>query len=109
MKRKRLGYRLPGVEPMVLKDSPTAVAEGLVINIRAAKDQLSGLVEHVAQGNEVIITSDGRDNILHGAVRLGKSMFVIEGVDAKSFEEDFHNAIDDYLDDCKKEGIEPRK
>jgi prevent-host-death family protein len=31
----------------------------LSINVRAAKDQLSSLLEEAARGNEVIITSDG--------------------------------------------------
>ena len=31
----------------------------MVINVRAAKDQLSSLLEQAARGNEVIITSDG--------------------------------------------------
>jgi len=31
-----------------------------MINVRAAKDQLSGLLEQAAQGSEIIITSDGQ-------------------------------------------------
>lgn len=31
----------------------------MLINVRAAKDQLSSLLEQAASGNEVIITSDG--------------------------------------------------
>lgn len=31
----------------------------LIINVRAAKDQLSSLLEHAANGHEVVITSDG--------------------------------------------------
>ncbi len=30
-----------------------------LVNVRAAKDQLSSLLEQAARGNEVIITSDG--------------------------------------------------
>lgn len=32
----------------------------MMINVRAAKDQLSSLLEQAAAGHEVIITSDGR-------------------------------------------------
>lgn len=39
----------------------TAVLESpLTINVRAAKDSLSSLLERAAQGLEVIITSDGK-------------------------------------------------
>ena len=31
-----------------------------LINVRAAKDQLSSLLEQAAQGSEVVITSDGQ-------------------------------------------------
>ena len=38
-----------------------AVAEPIMhINVRAAKDQLSSLLEDAAQGNEIVITSDGK-------------------------------------------------
>lgn len=32
----------------------------MFINVRAAKDQFSSLIEQAAAGNEVVITSDGR-------------------------------------------------
>ena len=47
------------------KEAPTTLQETsaleppLSINVRAAKDQLSSLLEQAAQGNEIIITSDG--------------------------------------------------
>lgn len=33
---------------------------GLTVNVRAAKDRLSSLLEAAARGDEVVITSDGR-------------------------------------------------
>ena len=61
MKRRRFQYRLAKVgTAVVLKEA--AVLEprsSMLINVRAAKDQLSSLLEHAARGNEVIITSDG--------------------------------------------------
>ena len=63
---------------MVLRDSTAAVAEGLVINIRAAKDQLSSLVEQVSQGNEVIITSDGQPKAKLVPVRGQRRLFRVD-------------------------------
>ena len=45
---------------MTLKEPASTMPEtALVVNVRNAKDQLSSLLEQAAQGNEVIITSDG--------------------------------------------------
>ena len=76
MKRKKpFRYPLPSAEPMVLRDASAAMAEGLVINIRAAKDQLSSLIEQVSQGNEVIITSDGKPKAKLVPVRGQRQIF----------------------------------
>lgn len=61
MKRKR-PFRYPPIrtEGVLLNEAATAMQETeLVVNVRAAKDQLSSLLEQAARGNEVIITSDG--------------------------------------------------
>ena len=60
MKRKR-AFKYPpvGAEGMVLREAALEETE-LVVNVRAAKDQLSSLLEQAANGNEVIITSDGQ-------------------------------------------------
>ncbi len=45
---------------MVLSETaPALEATEMVVNVRAAKDQLSSLLEQAANGNEIIITSDG--------------------------------------------------
>lgn len=60
MKKKTFKYPLAKSAPVALRvaavglDAPTRV-----VNVRAAKDQLSSLLEEAASGNEVIITSDG--------------------------------------------------
>src|SRR5687767_15698056 len=60
MKRKTFRYGPPSAEPSVLKEAASALEEReFVVNVRAAKDQLSSLLEQAARGNEVIITSDG--------------------------------------------------
>ena len=45
--------------PMVMNDALLAEPPSRHVNVRSAKDQLSSLLEHAAQGNEVVITSDG--------------------------------------------------
>jgi prevent-host-death family protein len=64
---------------MVLKESMVAQeAEGLVVNVRAAKDQLSSLLEKAAQGNEVIITSDGLPKAKLVPVRAQRRTFKVD-------------------------------
>jgi len=59
MKAKKVTYKFSKfVEPSFLKDSPTA-ASGRAVSIRDAKAHLSALLDWVALGNEVTITSDG--------------------------------------------------
>jgi prevent-host-death family protein len=60
MKRKPFKYPPNKGKALPLKETAAALEEtGLVVNVRAAKDQLSSLLEQAARGNEVIITSDG--------------------------------------------------
>jgi len=47
-------------EPMVLKEVAVAPGIGEVISVRSAKAHLSALLELVAGGREITITSDGR-------------------------------------------------
>ena len=60
MNRKKFRYPASKAASGPLKEA-TALEplQPLTINVRAAKDQLSSLLEQAAQGNEVIITSDG--------------------------------------------------
>ena len=62
MKRKTFRYGPPKAEAMTLNEAaPIALEETeLVVNVRAAKDQLSSLLEQAARGNVVVITSDGQ-------------------------------------------------
>src|ERR1041385_8428584 len=45
--------------PLMLKEAAAMPGVGLVIPLRAAKAKLSALLEMVAQGHQVTITSDG--------------------------------------------------
>jgi prevent-host-death family protein len=47
-------------EPMVLREVATLPGIGSVISIRAAKAHLSALLDLVASGQEITITSDGK-------------------------------------------------
>lgn len=60
MKRKTFRYPPTRVEQPVLQETAALEDPALVVNVRAAKDQLSSLLEAAARGDEVVITSDGR-------------------------------------------------
>ena len=51
------------------------------------------------------------DNCLHGKVLSlpHDTMISYEGETVKDLQEDFHAAVDDYLEMCRAEGIEPRR
>jgi predicted HicB family RNase H-like nuclease len=49
------------------------------------------------------------DDILYGKVLGIKSLISYEGKTGKELENDFKEAIDAYISDCKNEGISPEK
>lgn len=64
---------------MVLRETATALEEAeLVVNVRAAKDQLSSLLEEAARGNEVIITSDGQPKAKLVPIRSRRQPFRVD-------------------------------
>jgi prevent-host-death family protein len=71
MKRKR---KANPVEQTSRVAEPVAVyGLPMLVNVRAAKDTLSGLLERASRGEEVIITSDGKPKARLVAVRkIGK-------------------------------------
>lgn len=51
-----------------------------------------------------------KDNCLFGKVQgMSKDLILYEGETLAELEEDFRAAIDDYIEGCKADGIEPRK
>jgi prevent-host-death family protein len=69
MKAKTIKYPPHKPEPMVLKEIAIAPGIGEVISVRSAKAHLSALLDLVASGREIIITSDGKPKAkLVGAV-----------------------------------------
>jgi len=49
------------------------------------------------------------DAVFHGKVVGIKSMISFEGDSVQSITEDFHNAIDEYLEFCSENNIKPEK
>lgn len=50
------------------------------------------------------------DKCLFGKIAgMPKSSITYEGTSVDELEEDFHNAVDDYLAECKERGLEPVK
>ena len=61
MKRKTPESDLPkGLKPWMVREAQSAYGEPVQINVRTAKDQLSALLERAAQGEDIVITSDGK-------------------------------------------------
>ncbi|HAB19555.1 MAG TPA: type II toxin-antitoxin system prevent-host-death family antitoxin [Verrucomicrobiota bacterium] len=82
MKRKRpVTYLSAETEPAVLRDSAAVTWSGLgeVVSVRIAKATLSALLEKVAAGREVLITSDGRPKARLVPVETAKPRKVFSG------------------------------
>ena len=55
------------------------------------------------------IEYSSEDNLLFGQVMGIRSLISYEGKTGKALERDFKAAVDQYLADCKEEGIKPEK
>jgi prevent-host-death family protein len=72
-------------EPMVMREVAAMPGIGPVISIRAAKAHLSALLELVAGGHEITITSDGKPKAkLVGAAAKPRKVFTGMGDYLKS-------------------------
>ena len=49
------------------------------------------------------------DGVFFGSVQGIRSLLSYEGTNAKELVTDFHNVIDEYLDECKNEGKAPEQ
>jgi prevent-host-death family protein len=78
--KKRVTYKTArNTEPAVLRDA--AVAEwGRVVTVRDAKAHLSALLEWVAGGNELTITSDGQPKARLVKVEAAEPRKVFQGM-----------------------------
>ena len=61
MKRKTPESEIPkGLKSWMVQESHAAYGVPTEVSVRAAKDQLSALLERAAQGEDIVITSDGK-------------------------------------------------
>ncbi|MDO8544599.1 MAG: type II toxin-antitoxin system prevent-host-death family antitoxin [Opitutaceae bacterium] len=80
MKRKTPESQLPkGLKPWMVQAAQSAFSEPVEVSVRTAKDQLSSLLERAAQGQDIVITSDGKPKAMIVRYRP-----VITGKPAKS-------------------------
>lgn len=75
MKKRPFKYPALQSEGLALGETLTLEEPQLVVNVRAAKDQLSSLLEAAARGDEVVITSDGRPKAKLVAVHAKRQPF----------------------------------
>ena len=84
MKEKTVTYKSSKIsEPMVLRDSAAMGLEsalGRVVSVRDAKAHLSALLEWVAGGHELTITSDGLPKARLVSVEEAKPRKIFQGM-----------------------------
>jgi prevent-host-death family protein len=79
--KKTVSYKsVKRSEPAILKEVATAPGIGPVISIRSAKAHLSALLELVAGGTEVTITSDGKPKAKLVSATVSKARKVFTGM-----------------------------
>ena len=80
MKEKTISYKkIKRAEPMVLRDA--AVSDwGRIVTVRDAKAHLSALLEWVASGHELTITSDSQPKARLVSAALPKPRKVFQGM-----------------------------
>ena len=79
MKRKTFKYGpARSGQTETLKEAALEAAPPLQINVRAAKDSLSSLLEEAARGHEIIITSDGKPKAKLVAVEMKRKRFKVD-------------------------------
>jgi prevent-host-death family protein len=72
VKPKSFVYPPARADSMSLHEPRLLEKTELTVDVRTAKDQLSNLLEQAAQGNEVIITSDGVPKARLVPIRAGR-------------------------------------
>lgn len=54
------------------------------------------------------INASSEDNLLYGKVIGIKGLLSYEGKTVAELKKDFENVVDEYIQDCKKQGIKPQ-
>jgi prevent-host-death family protein len=80
MRTKTIKYPSAKSEPMVLKEVAVAPGIGEVISVRSAKAHLSALLDLVASGHEITITSDGKPKARLVSAATAKPGKVFQGM-----------------------------
>jgi len=68
---------------------------------------MSNLIEY--KGYQGTVEYSAPDGVLYGVVLGIKGLISYEGKCINSLRSDFEGAIDDYLDMCNEEGVEPQR
>jgi predicted HicB family RNase H-like nuclease len=55
------------------------------------------------------VSYSDEDSTFYGKVEFIRSLISFEGDEVESLRQSFHEAVDDYLESCKKKGIKPEK
>ena len=75
-RKKQVTYELSkSSEPAIMKEVAAMPGIGLTISVRSAKAHLSALLDLVANGQEVTITSDGKPKAKLVAMAGGRKVF----------------------------------
>ena len=61
------------------------------------------------KGYKGIVKSEESGSFSGEVIGIDKSLILFEGEDMDSLIQDFHNAVDDYLNMCEAHGREPEK
>jgi prevent-host-death family protein len=93
MKAKILKYPPHKPQPAVLKEIAVAPGIGEVISVRAAKAHLSALLDLVAAGQEITITSDGKPKAKLVSVAEAKPQKVFEGMGDYLMKQPIHRGM----------------
>ena len=93
MKTKTIKYPSAKSEPMVLKEVAVAPGIGEVISVRSAKAHLSALLDLVAGGHEITITSNGKPKARLVSAATAKPRKVFQGMGDYLLKQPIHRGL----------------
>lgn len=90
--KKSIAYKTSRLsEPAVLRDAPNGT--GRTVTVRDAKAHLSALLEWVAAGNELLITSDGKPKAKLVSADSPKPRKVFQGMGNYLMKQPIHRGL----------------
>jgi prevent-host-death family protein len=93
MKTKATKFPEDKPSASVLKETMTMPGVGITIPVRAAKAKLSALLELVARGQEITITSDGEPKAVLSPVKPRRGRKVFEGMGDFLLKQPIHTGL----------------